>query len=462
MVAQAKPAPATPPVQTQPAIPPKPSARRANNSHIDPGFDPRSAQPTPTPAPSLSPTPQPAPTASPTPTPAPSPSPAPTPSPSLPPGTGITIKAVGDIIPGTNFPKVRLPSQPQVLFAQVQEALQGADVLFGNFESTLTTHPFTPKNVTTGRAFAFRTPPAYAKVLRQAGFNILSVANNHSFDFDSQGFRDTIRHIEAAEMAAVGRKGQIYYRTINGINTAWIAFSTYYEHNSVLDLPTMQALVRQARQKAPIVIISFHAGTEGIDATRTRDQTETFFSENRGNVVRFSRRAIEAGADLVLGHGPHVPRAIELYQGRLIAYSLGNFVGYQSLATVGALGDSLVLQVQLDPNGKFIRGQIIPIRLNGQGIPAPDPKGNSIQLIRQLTRLDFPKTPLQISPTGEITPILQPAPSTPKPAPKPTGSPQPTRSPQPTGIPNPTTSPAPNSPAISPQPTAPKEQQKIK
>jgi hypothetical protein len=351
-----------------------------------------------------------------------------------------------------------------MLFESLSSELQGAHVLFGNYESTLTTHPFTPKDVKTGRSFAFRTPPAYAKVIRQAGFDILSVANNHSFDFDLQGFRDTIRHIEAAGMVAVGRRGQIYYRTINGIKTAWIGFSTYSEHNSVLELGTMQALVRQARQQAPIVIISFHAGTEGIDATRTRDQTEMFFSENRGNVVSFSRRAIEAGADLVIGHGPHVPRAMELYQGRLIAYSLGNFVGYQSLATVGALGDSLILQVQLDPVGRFVRGQIIPVRLNGQGIPAPDPGGNSIKLIRQLTRQDFPKTLLQISATGELT-AATPPPAAPKPTPKPVpgSTPKPTPKPpqstpsvpSPNGTPRPSAPPLPAGNTPSPSPTAP-------
>jgi hypothetical protein len=136
---------------------------------------------------------------------------------------------------------------------------------------------------------------------------------------------------------------------------------------------------------------------------RTRNATEYFFGENRGNVVLFSRTAIDSGADLVLGHGPHVVRALELYKGRLIAYSLGNFMGYRTLSTVGELGWSLVLEVQLDQQGNFISGKIHPLQLTGEGVPQPDPKGKTIRLMRSLTRQDFPTTPLSIQEDGTIT-----------------------------------------------------------
>jgi poly-gamma-glutamate capsule biosynthesis protein CapA/YwtB (metallophosphatase superfamily) len=111
---------------------------------------------------------------------------------------------------------------------------------------------------------------------------------------------------------------------------------------------------------------------------------------------------IDAGADLILGHGPHVPRALELYKGKLIAYSLGNFMGYRTLSTVGELGYSLILEAKVNPQGDFIEGKIIPVQLNSQGIPALDQRSKSVNLIRNLIQEDFPKTPLKIDKEGKI------------------------------------------------------------
>jgi poly-gamma-glutamate capsule biosynthesis protein CapA/YwtB (metallophosphatase superfamily) len=185
---------------------------------------------------------------------------------------------------------------------------------------------------------------------------------------------------------------------------AFIGFSTYREHNRVQDIDHAIALVQTAKAQADIVVVSFHAGKEGTDATATRDQTEYFFSENRGNVVQFSRNVIDHGADLVLGHGPHVPRALELYNNKLIAYSLGNFVGYRSLSTVGPLGTSLILQTDLDAQGNFVGGRIIPVALDKNGVPYLDDHFGGVVLVRQLTRQDFPDTPLEIDDMGYILP----------------------------------------------------------
>lgn len=278
--------------------------------------------------------------------------------------TTLTLHAAGDIIPGTDYQRYRLPQDWQTLFGGVLYQLQEADVTFGNFESTLTTVPRSAKDTSRPNVFAFRTPPWYASVLRSAGFDVLSVANNHSFDFGEQGFADTIANIEMEAMKAVGRKGEIVYTTAkDDITLAFIGFSHLSQHNTVHDLDAAAALVQEAKANADIVVVSFHAGKEGSNATYARDETEYFFSENRGNTVRFSRTVIDNGADLVLGHGPHVPRALELYQGRLIAYSLGNFLGYRSLSTVGPLGVSLILRANLNAEGEFLNGQIIPVAL---------------------------------------------------------------------------------------------------
>ncbi|MGL5195252.1 MAG: CapA family protein [Chroococcales cyanobacterium] len=321
------------------------------------------------------------------------------------PNQPITIKAVGDIIPGVDFPVNKLHPQPEKLFQGVTPYLQGADIVFGNFESTLTNHRYSGKNVSRPNVFAFRTPPSYTRLLKEAGFNVLSVANNHSLDFTEQGFEDTINNIEAAGMIAASRKGEIAYTTVNDIPIAFIGFSTYSYHNSILDLEAAKALVAEAQENATLVVISFHGGAEGTGALHVKNRTETFFSENRGNLVQFSRAMIDAGADLVLGHGPHVPRALEVYKGKLIAYSLGNFMGYRSFSTVAELGYSLILEAEIDLEGNFIGGQIIPIHLDGQGIPSYDSQNRTVKLMQRLTKSDFPETPLSIESDGKIVKV---------------------------------------------------------
>ena len=346
----------------------------------------------------LSPSPSPTPQAQTTPK---TPAPAPKNTVTLP--ATVSIKAVGDIIPGTNFPYNKLPQKKELLFESVKPHLKGADILFGNFESTMTDYPYSSKGRGGGMLFAFRTPPSYAKILKDAGFNILSVANNHSYDFNEQGFKDTIKNIDSNGMKAVGKRDQIVYKNVKGVNFAFIGFSNYGEvHNSLLELKAGAEVVKKAKQKADIVVISVHAGSEGTGALNVRNKTEFFSGENRGNMVLFSRTMIDAGADLILGHGPHVARAMELYKGKLIAYSLGNFMGYRTLSTAAELGQSLILDVKMNPQGDFVSGKIIPIALNGQGIPSLDDDFRSVRLIRRLTKSDFPNAGLSIDDLGQI------------------------------------------------------------
>lgn len=322
----------------------------------------------------------------------------------------LTIKAVGDMIPGSNYPRKGLPTEPgealnaerEMLFGNIKPFFDETDILFGNFESTLTDSPYPAKDTSQGMTFAFRTPPAYADMLKDLGFDVLSVANNHSFDFGDQGFLDTVANIEKRGMKAVGEKGKIVYTKANNLTVAFIGFSYLPDHNSMHDLEAAGALVREAKQNAQIVVISVHAGAEGSDEVHTRNQTEYFFGENRGNLIAFSHSLIDQGADLILGHGPHVPRALELYNGKLIAYSLGNFVGYQTLSTVGPLGDSLILKVQMNAKGDFVGGRIIPVALNADGIPKLDDYFQSVVLIRNLIQQDFPQTPITIDDMGYI------------------------------------------------------------
>ncbi len=333
--------------------------------------------------------------------------------PILPPATeeqifpdSITIQAVGDVIPGTNYPNNRLPrDRNQLISKSVRLHLQRADILFGNFETSLTNYPYSSKNITQGQTFAFRSPPEYAKLFSDVGFNVFNVANNHSFDFGLVGFRDTTKNLASVGIKTLGHKNQVLLLKANKIKMAMVGFAPYERYNSIHDLQTAAALVKAAKQKADITIISMHVGAEGTDALRTQNKTELFYGENRGNSVKFARKMIDSGADLVLGHGPHVPRAMEMYKGKLIAYSLGNFLGYRTLSTTAETGYSMILEVKLNSQGKLIAGKIIPVRMDKQGIPYIDQQFHTVRLVRDLMSKDFPNTSMKINKKGEIVTV---------------------------------------------------------
>ncbi|MBW4561071.1 MAG: CapA family protein [Mojavia pulchra JT2-VF2] len=319
------------------------------------------------------------------------------------PSDTIIIKAVGDIIPGTNFPNYRLPRfRNQLLPQSVRTYLQGADILFGNFESSLTHYPYSAKDIGRGQVFAFRSPPNYAQLFADVGFNVLNVANNHAMDFGPVGFQDTVNNLAGVGIETLGHKNQILYLEANNIPVAMIGFTTYDAYNSVHDLEAARALVAKAKNNANIVVVSMQVGAEGTGALRVKNETEFFYGENRGNSIKFARTMIDMGADLVLGHGPHVPRALEIYKGKLIAYSLGNFLGYRTLSTAAETGYSMILEAKLNSKGNLVSGKIIPIHLDRQGIPYVDQRFRIVGLLRYLNNQDFPKNPVKINNQGEI------------------------------------------------------------
>jgi hypothetical protein len=146
-----------------------------------------------------------------------------------------------------------------------------------------------------------------------------------------------------------------------------------------------------------------HAGAEGSDRTHVTPGTETYLGENRGNVVAFSHAVVDAGADVVIGHGPHVLRGMEWYKGRLIAYSLGNFAGYRVFALGGPLSLSGILRVTLRGDGRFESGTLVPTRLVGAGLPALDPAESAHGIVRTLSRQDFGGRGVKVSPNGNLT-----------------------------------------------------------
>ena len=152
---------------------------------------------------------------------------------------------------------------------------------------------------------------------------------------------------------------------VKGKHVAVAGFSfTLSDHAySIHDIDMAKDIVRKLKEENDIVIVSFHGGAEGRSATRLSNVNEIFLGEPRGNVMKFSRSVIDAGADLVLGHGPHVLRALEVYTGKLIAYSLGNFLTYKMFNVKGPNGLSAILTIRMNANnGEFTDGTLIPLK----------------------------------------------------------------------------------------------------
>ncbi|UCD67303.1 MAG: CapA family protein [Betaproteobacteria bacterium] len=310
-----------------------------------------------------------------------------------------TIKAVGDMVLGTTWPEDRIPPDVEHRFFDgVAQTLSGSDIVFGNLEGALTNSAETTKDPSRGTQYAFRMPPRFAGVLRDAGFNVLSLANNHSSDFGLIGLEDTVNALQSQGILAVGLQDEIVYQEIRGSRIAWIGFSYLGLHNNIHDMGEVARLVSEADRKATLVIVTFHGGAEGSDALRVSDSHEKYLGENRGNLVRFARTAVESGADLVLGHGPHVLRGVECYWQKLIVYSLGNFVGYQAFSTKRAAAISVILDVTLDEDGWLRRVEFHPVRFTGEHLPTIDSRRRALYLLNDLSQ----KPPLEIE--GKILP----------------------------------------------------------
>ena len=146
-----------------------------------------------------------------------------------------------------------------------------------------------------------------------------------------------------------------------------------------------------------------HAGAEGSGRMHVRPGTEMFLGENRGNALAFSHAVVEAGADLVVGSGPHVLRGMEWYHGRLIAYSLGNFAGYKVFSMGGPLSISGILRVTLKGDGSFDSGTLVPTRMVGAGIPALDPDETAHGIVRTLSKDDFGARAVKVASNGTLS-----------------------------------------------------------
>jgi poly-gamma-glutamate capsule biosynthesis protein CapA/YwtB (metallophosphatase superfamily) len=312
----------------------------------------------------------------------------------------VRIAAAGDTILG-NTPS--LPAEPKQYLSPVARLLTWRHGIgFGNLEGTLTSATSNKcGGASGGSCFAFRNPPRYAGSLAATGFTVLNNANNHSHDFGSTGLAQTLSAIHHAGMKHTGLPGQFAVARTDGVRVAFVGFAPYSNTADLLELGAARALIRKATHHASVVVVYMHAGAEGTDAQHVTGHEETYLGEDRGNAEKFAHLAVRAGADLVIASGPHVLRGMQFYRHRLIDYSLGNFANFHNFGSGGVLSDSAVLHVTLTASGRLRFAQLRSVHLTSTG--QAEPGGDSVTVVRRLSREDFGRHAARLSRHGVIT-----------------------------------------------------------
>ena len=321
--------------------------------------------------------------------------------------TAVSIIGVGDIMLGSAYPDNSglPPADGKEILLPVADILKRADLTFGNLEGVLLSgegHVKQCKNPSV--CYAFKSPEHYVNHLKTAGFDLLSVANNHVHDFGKPGISATMKTLDTAGIHYAGLLAcptRIF--TAKGLRFGFAAFAPNNGTVSINDLDKARKIVSSLNESCDIVIVSFHGGAEGSGSTHVTRKQEDFLGENRGNPYRFARVVIDAGADVVFGHGPHVTRAIDLYKDRFIAYSLGNFATYGKFNLSGPCGLAPIAELNLDASGAFVSGKIHSVKQRKPGGPVPDPDSGALKEIIRLTRADLPECPLLIEEDGNIS-----------------------------------------------------------
>ncbi len=267
----------------------------------------------------------------------------------------IIINAVGDIMLAGKWAPVLRAKGYEYPFAAVKAELAGGDINIANLESPIATGG----REYTGKQFRFRAEPAVAKAVRSAGFNLVTLANNHSMDFGGQALAETLRHLDSAGIAWIGagenldeaRKMALY--NIKGKKVAFLGYSLtqpiefFAGKTRPGTAPGYEKIVTtdvaSARRQADYVIVSFHWGREAA----------TTVQEYQRNAAH---NAIDAGADVIIGHHPHVLQGIERYKKGLIFYSLGNFT-FASKSTTADV--SALIRLRLDDTQRT--AEILPL-----------------------------------------------------------------------------------------------------
>ena len=324
------------------------------------------------------------------------------PSPTLP--DTMTIAMTGDIMMGTTWPEVELPANDgKNLFDDTKDILQRADLALGNLEGAMCDGGKSAKG-NGPNTYSFRMPTKYGVNLKEAGYDFVSMANNHARDFGIQGIESGEKVLDELEIGYAGIEGRREYAIVErgGVKYGICAFG----HNSYTikhtNLNRVKGILEKLRPLCDIMVVSFHGGAEGADKRHLPQGTEIFLGENRGNLREFTHFCIDNGADVVYGHGPHVTRCIEVYNNKFIVYSLGNFCTPYGMSLTGIKGYAPVVEIKIDSKGNFLCGQIHSfIQKKGVG-PRKDATNSVAKEMKSLSEEDIQTPSIEIDDEGGI------------------------------------------------------------
>jgi hypothetical protein len=293
----------------------------------------------------------------------------------------VEIGWAGDVVVGSSYGLP--PNGGRDQLAAVEPLLRAPDLTIGNYEGTLS-HGGSRRCSGGPLCFIFQGPPERARNLATAGFDVMSLANNHALDMGTGARRQTVEALRRVGIDAAGLPGAVTVEQVADTRVAIVGFSPYPGTTSMRDLDAVRDLVRAARRAGDVVVVTFHAGLEGAAGAHVPHGAD--YGTNTRAAVH---AAIDAGADVVFGSGPHVVRGVERRHGALAFYSTGNFAGWHNFGLSRLTSQSGVVRVTLDHRGTTLDASWDPVVIARPGIPRPDRSGAVLDRVRSLTRADF-------------------------------------------------------------------------
>jgi len=333
----------------------------------------------------------------------------------------LRLCAGGDVTLGTNLDTVwaktaalklraefGVSNEPDALVAPLRPLFADADVVLINVEGAIG-DGYAPRKC--GKralnCFAFRQPVTTARALRALADSAVvvgNVANNHARDAGDDGFLVSLSHLARAGVVVTGNDTLASpVITRRGDTIAVLGFYTSTDSPDARDLDAVRRHVRRAVDRWRTVIVTMHLGAEGQGAQRTRDSTELFLGTiDRGNPVAFANAALESGATMVIGHGPHVLRAAEWRDDRLVLYSLGNLLTYGPFRLVEPMNRGVVACADIDSAQHVRAAWLRPTMQLAPGVLRVDTTARATLLVDSLSAIDFPVTGVLVGGDGVL------------------------------------------------------------
>jgi poly-gamma-glutamate capsule biosynthesis protein CapA/YwtB (metallophosphatase superfamily) len=302
-------------------------------------------------------------------------------------GDDVTLICVGDVMMAHGMKRFLEKKGPDYPFERVRSILKSGDIVFGNLENPISRRGKRAPD----KDYHFRMDPPHAEALPRAGFRVMSLANNHIFDYGEAAFRDTLEELGRLGIQGCGAGltlAEARQPAIVSVGKKRVAFLAYHRTpplsfsatarspgTAIAETTFLREDIPAARARADWVIVSFHWGKE-------------YTAVPPKKLRRLAQAAVEAGADAVLGHHPHVVQGFEVHKGKIIAYSLGNFAFGTRNPNAK---ESVILKLTLFENGSA-RAEIIPISVDNRRVhfqPRPlegPPAEKFLQRLRRLSK----------------------------------------------------------------------------